>query len=158
MKYSLLASLMFCSCGFNPIEDYLYKESNDDSHHKPTVVNEDILPYVKRFETLFKSNVSIRVEYGELDSPNVGVCTKWSDGYKDITIDKEFFISLNDLGKEELIFHELGHCILNRAHTSEFIKINHMSVPKSIMYPYVFGEWPDYINNIDYYAKELLSK
>jgi hypothetical protein len=51
-----------------------------------------------------------------------------------IEVSKEQWDILDDAEKEESIFHELGHCILHRGHTS---KRDELGVPTSIMYPYM---------------------
>lgn len=49
------------------------------------------------------------------DSEAVGVC----DDYK-ITIDRTYFNGLSDNMKKLMIYHELGHCVLQRAHDNDY--------------------------------------
>jgi hypothetical protein len=50
-----------------------------------------------------------------------------------VIIDQTFFnrASVSDVTRRELVFHELGHCILNRAHNETLVN----NAPISIMYP-----------------------
>lgn len=72
---------------------------------------------------------------------------------------------INQEQKEGLIFHEFGHCILGRLHTSELLPNGDF---KSLMAPnefrvyspcvYLFDNSPDVCNNVfkrDYYIDEL---
>lgn len=51
-----------------------------------------------------------------------------------VVIDKKAFDYLGEPSKRALIFHELGHCLLNRNHSLEITEYNFI---KSIMYPYL---------------------
>ena len=68
----------------------------------------------------------------------------------EINIDPEFWAIASDVEKEEVVFHELGHCILGRDHEETVLE---EGIPKSIMFPYVF-EW-EYQNYRSYYVAEL---
>ncbi len=58
---------------------------------------------------------------------------------------------LSDLGREQLVFHELGHCLLHRKHTSgTFLPF----VPLSIMNPEHFSD-DIYAAYREYYLAEL---
>lgn len=63
----------------------------------------DIGAYVKNIET----------------NGTVGQCITYSDGSKDIVIDVNNWDKINDEEKEYIVFHELGHCILERSHINE---------------------------------------
>lgn len=158
MKHIVLSSLLITSCGAQDrIDDWIHKKSNDDSHHNPTTVATELLPIVNKFKSVFIKQFDLRVEFGKLEYPVVGVCMSWSDGYKEITIDKESFSELDDSKKEELVFHELGHCVLGRKHDEETIELNGFKyAPRSIMYPYVFGG-DMYLKNTNYYYGELVN-
>lgn len=55
-----------------------------------------------------------------------------------ITIDPVQWKLLRDNEQEELVFHELGHCLLHRAHTSE---VDQYGNPLSIMNPVLFSNY-----------------
>jgi hypothetical protein len=64
--------------------------------------------------------------------------------------------------KEELVFHELGHCILKRKHET---RVDSNGIPISIMYPYhlgltvysYYGSTDFYSINYEKYMSELFS-
>jgi len=68
----------------------------------------------------------------------VGECIK-DDYQAEIRIDPVYWASIEnvDILKEQLVFHELGHCVLNLGHIPE---VNpYTGQPLSIMYPAVFN-------------------
>lgn len=58
--------------------------------------------------------------------------------------------------REALMFHELGHCILNRRHDSEYVEIKGKWVPRSLMNPFILSS-QIYLENREYYLDELFS-
>lgn len=108
--------------------------------------------YADRFESIYGREVNIKVTFGSLKENNVGVCIYGVN--REIILDREFWDEITDAGREELIFHEFGHCILNLGHDSTFVLINGNVMPKSIMYPYIIGGTV-YLDNRGYYLEEL---
>lgn len=90
----------------------------------------------------------------------IGVCIKHNTGNKEIKIDKEYWFLISNEAKEQLIFHELGHCALNRPHQEEILSVllddEIYNYPQSIMYPSNFGGVL-YGLLRDYYIKELIN-
>lgn len=84
--------------------------------------------------------VSCRIE--PLNMPNVvGVC-ETLHRYKAIRLDAEWWKVLGAHQREQLMFHELGHCVLGRGHDTE---LHPDGRPMSIMFPnllkaHVYGE------------------
>ena len=69
-----------------------------------------------------------------------GICLKWIKGNEYITeilIRESLWNVLSENSKTVLIFHELGHCELNKKHNSSKIK----GIPLSIMNPYIIGSY-----------------
>jgi hypothetical protein len=118
-------------------------------------------PYVKSF--IYEANKhGVNVDIGRLivkidriidkdnkDSDTIGLCNM-SNRLKEITIDSEYAKSGN---LEEVIYHEMGHCVLNREHC--ITKINKKRV--SLMYPYIEDD-NDYASNRERYIKELFNE
>lgn len=52
------------------------------------------------------------------ENGTIGQCISYSDGSKDIVIDERNWDRLDELEKEYVVFHELGHCVLNRSHNN----------------------------------------
>jgi hypothetical protein len=88
------------------------------------------------------------------NSANIGLCTWWDSGYRQITIDKTYWDNpyITEEIKISLIFHELGHCDLNRQHNSA---LRSDGQPVSLMYPYNVGYLPQ---DEDYYFDELFNR
>jgi len=46
----------------------------------------------------------------------LGQCKSYSNGSKEIVIDQPYWDRVDEMEREYLVFHELGHCILGREH------------------------------------------
>ena len=46
----------------------------------------------------------------------LGQCYTYSDDSRQIVIDTDTWVDLSELGKEYLMMHELGHCVLDLGH------------------------------------------
>lgn len=123
-------------------------ESNDFT------IDQDFQNYVDLFEQEIDKEVRIDIGYNKLDYPTVGVCIKYTNGYKEIQIDPDAWLEYDEYYREELIFHELGHCILDREHDNSVIE--GYRIPKSVMYPFIFGY--AYNKYKIYYFEELKNK
>jgi hypothetical protein len=56
----------------------------------------------------------------ELEENNVAAkCQTISNGTKRVVVDQSFWNSASSLQREMVVFHELGHCVLNRAHLDD---------------------------------------
>lgn len=62
--------------------------------------------------------LTIRIE--QIERPNVaGQCSQSTGSDNLVIIDPVFWSGYSPLNREALIFHELGHCILERSHLDE---------------------------------------
>jgi len=100
----------------------------------------------------------------------VGYCSYYSDQrlinpaqseYIDVpkvSIDRRFFTGATHEAKINLVFHELGHCVLNRRHDES---IGQYGYPKSLMYPLILYSEDSFNVFIEllsvYYYKELFN-
>jgi hypothetical protein len=57
------------------------------------------------------------VKFGPLDSSKLGLCTR-GRGTPTITINEASWKALDEEEKEILLFHEMGHCILELTHNN----------------------------------------
>jgi hypothetical protein len=121
---------------------------------KQNTIEPEFQQLVDLFELEQNITVNVDVVFKKIDYPTVGLC--WSNisnnqkkGIK-IEIDPDFWNKSSDMKREELLFHELGHCVLNRDHDDSII---HYTIPKSVMYPYVFEN--AYKKYRSYYVEEL---
>jgi hypothetical protein len=81
----------------------------------------------------------------------VGWCNKVSPTRRSIMIDEESWQHYPDIRKEQLMFHELGHCALDRPHVEEEDPEN---LPVSLMYPVMMND-SLYRLHRETYIKEL---
>jgi Zn-dependent protease with chaperone function len=119
--------------------------------------------YVHNFEQAAGQNgsplqiVDLVVAFGSTPSLNeTGVC-EWAENETPrVIINARIWATLNDYDRQEVIFHELGHCVLRRIHqTTEMMAYNNtMRIPSSVMYPYrIVGTV--YRDNMVHYHGEL---
>lgn len=154
MQIIIILSLFLASCA-QPL-------SQQDPDSDP-----QLMAFIEQFESLTGKNFDGKTYFTtteELKEFGVGVlavCTKYLGGKKEIYIDENFWEQSDDSFKEELIFHELGHCVLNRDHDDRLVGMNIENtvyiIPKTIMYPYVFGGII-YEKFHDYYTRELVDE
>lgn len=97
-------------------------------------INEDLIPYWNREIETIRSTctkgislpTNIVVDFGDTDDA-IGYCQRYSNGFK-IVINKDYWNRrLDDLGKRQLLLHEMCHCIFHVKHDE--------SNPKHFMYP-----------------------
>lgn len=56
------------------------------------------------------------LRFGSLEEAVRGQCQLFSDGRRTIIIQESYWKSANEWAREFLVFHELGHCLLDRRH------------------------------------------
>lgn len=97
----------------------------------PSIIDPELQPYYdlyiehKETYTGFGNSAKVNMRFNILPGQYIGRCWKYSNGYRLIEIDRLFWSTASEKDREVLIFHELGHCDLNRGH-----------VENSIMRPY----------------------
>ncbi len=81
--------------------------------------------YVSNFEyeasirerNLDVASLEISIYFSDIPNSHVlGQCLSFSDASHEVVIDSLEWFTLDELEKEYLIFHELGHCVLGRGH------------------------------------------
>ena len=132
----------------------------------PANVAKPFKPYVQRFLRLaYKYNQSfdisnLTIKYGQTaqipqkvkGSVTIGVCSM-ADWKPTITIDKKRWKLYSYYTREILLYHELGHCLLNRDHED---KMDSDNMPGSIMHSTIFSDWY-YHDHRPAYLKELFT-
>lgn len=113
-------------------------------------------PYYDRFNQWYGTDIHIPISFANLGGQGyAGMCEIWSSGYRDIKIDQVYWNKIDEDSKQQIIFHEGGHCHFNRKHNKGLIDMpDGRLCPKSIMYPYAFGN-PCYGLRLLDYLKEL---
>lgn len=148
MEIKILALLLLIACASKNL-------SPNVINRKGILFDSELLPYVEEFERRCNCEVEVTTRFEPLTSPIAGVCTGHSellpDIFKSIGINKEWWITASHWEKENLIFHELGHCVLNMDHDEEMIRDSFLGGrPKSIMYPEILPPFTYLINREEY--------
>jgi len=128
--------------------------------------------YVQRFESMGNTKIkNLEFSFGEtahLDREGFtvyGYCQKGTVEtnkllvkevveIRKIVINPRVWDRLSIKDKEQLAFHELGHCVLERGHKDSFLG----NRPISIMHPYHNQVSPVYTNFYGSYMQELFNK
>ncbi len=149
MKYWLgLLLLITVGCA-NPKFDDIY------------AVNPELELYIQSFE--YESTrlgiplqiTNLRAGFGnaKLAGPTaIGFCRRGRTPL--IIIDQAYWNTATVMEREHLMFHELGHCILNLEHNNKMVPVGIYSIPESIMYLYMFDD-NMYVPNREYYLRDL---
>ncbi len=133
--------------------------------HYNITVDSEFVQYIQRFESRCGINVKVSVMKVKFVSNVGGV---WYAGCRNfgphdprniVYVLDTYWDASSDSGKEQLLSHELGHCVLNRRHLPGLTFLNGRPFsPISIMHPEPFGEIDNiFQDNKDYYYKELCS-
>lgn len=163
--FFLIFTLLLTACGNNFVGNELKVDAR-------------VQPFVTRFlqessnqgKSTTLGNLTIDLDDSLMlkdGSWTLGVCYSSSTGKNRVAISTDFWLGPKDADgvrhsvysaaeKEELLFHELGHCVLGRDHVTRtaFAVDRNQTIPVSIMYPYHLGQ-RKYSGNYDYYMKEL---
>lgn len=128
-------------------------QSGDPNNTEPT--DSTFYSYIDSFEDLAKVEASSSpISFGLKDKTKAGVCYKYiTNGEvvsKYVKINETEWKRLNENQKYNLIYHELGHCILNREHNDN----RQEYCPVSFMNSSIMGEdclernWLSYLEEL----------
>lgn len=112
-------------------------------------------PYVQRFEAVLGKPINFTVTLADIDHNYVGLCTVGGSSPapgRYIQISSYYYPSRSDSDIEQVVFHELGHCELDRQHVNI---LDSNGYPISIMYYMEFGYMQWYTTNHSAYVAEL---
>ena len=116
-------------------------------------------PYVQTFEKYSRdfghpvTVTNLRIQFGETQKQERAYCLLSADRPPTITINESKWSTLEDSEREELLFHEMGHCVLKRKHRSEVMD---GGIPESLMNPYAINRFT-YSAHQNYYLDELFA-
>ncbi len=106
----------------------------------PMNINNLIMKFTKKFD---KTETLAQCQYGLVPTIVVGL---------------EFWRYSDLKTREQVVFHELGHCILGRDHLDDSVNLGGYNIiPKSIMSTMLFSS-TFYDHNRTYYIDELFQK
>lgn len=114
-----------------------------------------LYPDMSRLTVEIKDNIEDLSE--EKNFVTVGIC--YTNTIINITgpyivLRRKSWNYLTPVEREQLLFHELGHCILEREHDETKIEFRGRRIPTSIMYPHILDEI-DYREDRERYIDEL---
>jgi hypothetical protein len=116
----------------------------------------DAIPYIKEFQRDFDHHVTVPVTMEPLDLSVAANCTTYTDGYRQVRLNKILWPSLSHEQKKILVYHELIHCEFYMGHseTTQFTS----GCPQSIMKPDLFTPYQSiacFEQNKQYYISEI---
>jgi hypothetical protein len=100
-------------------------------------------------------NPKLTIQIGGLTSygsATIGLCESGA-GLRRVTFDPTFWSQASETQRELLVHHELGHCVLYRAHDTALLPSGAYA---SIMYPVILAS-STYVANEAYYQQELFA-
>jgi len=91
---------------------------------------------------------NLHIKFNEIEKPVVGRCYPYS-GVVLIEIDPVFWESAGVINQEILMYHELGHCILNRTHEIDAVSIMAPRLISSAVYLYYKEEYLEELFDVE---------
>ena len=85
------------------------------------------------------------IDSSEVKGTVLGYCKKEAFKTPKIILNKLYWKNMNEWYKKQLLYHELGHCILNLKHSHD-----------GLMQPYIIY-WKEYKYYEDYYLNRLFN-
>lgn len=161
----ILISLSFLnSCGIGGPLDFIRRGEGHSRQHETT--DPALLSYVQAFENEAQKQLQqsdfkvgdIPVNFGDPEHPEyVGVCFTYSDDRREVILRKEWWETADEKARQALIFHELGHCRLDRGHHDETISTESRDIRVSMMHSRMVY-LNDYREMEEEYHKELYTQ
>ena len=163
-QLGLLVSLLsfITSCGeiLEKLDDIKDRDGNKRQFETSNPVFNEL---ANRFEAEGKAYLNqpsfsigdIPINFGDTEGTAVGVCFKYSNGQREIIIDQQRWETLPSI-REPLIYHELGHCRLNRGHDNSVTEDGFGNGKLSILNEILISG-SQYETYRDAYVKELFT-
>jgi len=87
-------------------------------------VSPELCPFFQSFEKeaakrgliVDLKNAGVKARFTKINGSVVGICSR--NAVNEILIDQNFWDRSSHLSKELIVFHELGHCYLNKVHNN----------------------------------------
>lgn len=118
--------------------------------HETKSIDTQVIPYYNRFMDIADkcmsrvNNETVRIEMTDNINPSyVAVCFYATNI---VQINRKVWNRLSNEKREQTIFHELGHCLLNQSHDDDDL---------NLMNTYGFVNKQLYVYNYDYFVRKL---
>jgi hypothetical protein len=98
---------------------------------------DDVKPYVRSFEEHLGESVDVDIFFGDLEYGTVGACY-YIFIREVVIVDQKWWRYASPTSRKQLIYHELGHCVLDKDHVDEIMHGN--GCPVSLMHSYVVSD------------------
>lgn len=133
--------------------------NHDVSKEKQKELMKSAQTHIRSFEKEFGIKVNTDITFVTQTTSDaegtVGTCFMYTNS---VEILAPFYEESSDATREQLIWHELGHCMALLEHNEEMFlpsdDIFEVDIPVSIMYPTLMDDWA-YLRNRDHYINEL---
>lgn len=149
MRYAIPFLLFLCSC---QVQDY--RPVVDIPPEFQEYVHNFVEESVTQGRPVSINNLIVRFSDG-LDDNILGEC--WMGQQRKILINVKYWPGSSLLYKHVLMYHELGHCVLNRDHVETGRIYDGTCSATSIMWPYLNNDIQMYEHNWDAYMYELFN-
>lgn len=86
-----------------------------------TSIDPDFRDYVQDFDRQYVGEMpNLIIQFGDVSS-HAADCRELSNGQKSIYVSKALWDAYCPSQRRGMLFHELGHCVLNRDHSDNYI-------------------------------------
>lgn len=113
-------------------------------------IDPELAVYVESFEQRYGVKYTGHIYVDKIEDKYAGLCTISFSG-RIIRINTSYFNNYDNDAREQVVYHELGHCLMNLEHNNNIKD----GCPESIMYFQVFGNGGCYKHRKEYYHQEL---
>lgn len=152
MRYAITLSLFLCACGhfihtpivsIDPalqeyVDEFVAESNHQGRHVRITDLSVHFTP--------------------KLTGTHLASCDNYhGDDTNIILVDASKWEWESPEYRKAMMFHELGHCVLNRPHLLTWSIRNGRWIVDSIMFPDIQSDTSMYVDNWDYYMVELFT-
>jgi len=145
----VMVALLLVACGKEAYDDLIHEE------HAPgeiRVTNYIFKSYLKRLPIKSITPIIFKVRPIGI----AGTCSIWSNGYREISIDPNYWVNATDAARLEILAHEIGHCDYNLDHNNEVVIDKELGeCPASVMNDTNFSD-PCFTKYFNSYMKEFV--
>lgn len=129
-KGSILALLLLISCGHQKDAPMSFISPTDEVEYLRTEFEMDGLKYSGMIASTAHVNITF---VPNLPYSWIGVCNSYPNGARHIQLRQDWWNSAPADSRRSLLYHELGHCALNREHNNIMYRNRKLSVMNGII-------------------------